>query len=705
MSNRALSGPSDPYWGSLARTSLMAVSVALMLGACGGGGSGSSNTSTPTNPAATLQLTPTTVSVGGAMGSSPPTAQIQVDITSSSTQKFYVDSSNSDHGLSAVNQSVQNGVEILSLVFQSPSTLGVGTYTDTVTVKGCYDQACTQQVSGSPQTVSVTYTITPQSPVVSTLNPSSAQAGAPAFVLTVNGSQFASQSLVLWNGTALSTTYVSNSQLTAQVTAQDVATAGTANVQVATGQVESNVVTFTVAPVGPFALTSISPQEVTAGGGPFMLTVFGSGYTSNSVMTWNGTNLPTTYVSGTTLRAAVTAAQISLVGTASIAVVNPANQGGSSTPQTLTIVAPTVDAVSYQMNPAHTGSITFNNASLPGSSTWSVNVGGSPSYALIVNGVVYVTVAANTGPQLLALNASDGTTLWGPVTYAGAAGSANAAYDNGQIFVVWTNGTDGGQVIQALNATTGNQQWSTAAPGQLDNSPPVALDGIVYTDNSGDIMAFDENTGAMLWQGGAGGTTGTVAVTVDGVYGTSPCSAIALQPAVGTTLWYNNSGCEGADGATPVVANGLLYAPNTSTGSSGVIFDAEAGTNEGSYSADVIPAFSANTGFFLSGGILQGIQQSNNTVLWSFMGDNNLISAPITVDNWVFIGSSSGNLYAVDATSGQQVWVQSLAPIPSSNPSSNPLVPDFYTGLAAGDGLLVVPNGNNVTAFTLSTSP
>ena len=336
------------------------------------------------------------------------------------------------------------------------------------------------------------------------------------------------------------------------------------------------------------------------------------------------------------------------------------------------------------------------------SSTWSVNVGGSPSYALIVGGAVYVTVSTNGSSQLLALNATDGTTLWGPMAFPGSAGSANAAYDNGHIFVVWTTGSDGGQQIEALDATTGTLQWSAAAPGQLDNSPPVALDGIVYTDNTGDIMAFDENTGAMLWQGGAGGTTGTVAVTVDGVYGTSPCSAIALQPAVGTILWYNNSGCEGAGGATPVAANGLLYAPNTSGGSSGDIFDAETGANDGSYAADFIPAFSASTGFFLFNGTLQGIQLSDNTALWSFTGDGNLITAPITVNNWVFVGSSSGNLYAVDATTGQQIWTQNLgAPIPSSNPSGT----DFYTGLAAGDGLLLVPNGNNVTAFTLSASP
>jgi hypothetical protein len=57
---------------------------------------------------------------------------------------------------------------------------------------------------------------------------------------------------------------------------------------------------------------------------------------------------------------------------------------------------------------------------------------------------------------------------------------------------------------------------------------------------------------------------------------------------------------------------------------------------------------------------------------------------------------------AVDATTGAQVWTKSLAAIPAS-PGYAPQLP--YTGLAAGDGLLVVPNGTSVTAFVLSSSP
>ena len=79
-----------------------------------------------------------------------------------------------------------------------------------------------------------TFTITATNPLpaITTLSPNSGQAGGPAFTLTVDGSNFVAGSVVRWNGTARVTTFVNNAQLTAAITAADIATVGTANVTV-----------------------------------------------------------------------------------------------------------------------------------------------------------------------------------------------------------------------------------------------------------------------------------------------------------------------------------------------------------------------------------------------------------------------------------------------------------------------------------------
>jgi hypothetical protein len=62
--------------------------------------------------------------------------------------------------------------------------------------------------------------------------PATTAPGGPGFTLTVNGAGFVSASVINWNGTALTTTFVSSSQLTAAVPAANIAAAGTAAVTV-----------------------------------------------------------------------------------------------------------------------------------------------------------------------------------------------------------------------------------------------------------------------------------------------------------------------------------------------------------------------------------------------------------------------------------------------------------------------------------------
>jgi len=71
-------------------------------------------------------------------------------------------------------------------------------------------------------------------PVLTGISPNSAPAGSSDLTLTVTGSNFASNSIVRWNGQDLATTYVSATQLTAVVPAAKLAAAGTAQVTVFT---------------------------------------------------------------------------------------------------------------------------------------------------------------------------------------------------------------------------------------------------------------------------------------------------------------------------------------------------------------------------------------------------------------------------------------------------------------------------------------
>lgn len=105
-------------------------------------------------------------------------------------------------------------------------------------------------VPGGGTSGTLTFAIANPVPSVLSLSPSSATAGAPAFTLTVNGSGFVSTSVVRWNGSARTTTFVSGTQLRASILASDVAAGGTAQVSVLTagpGGGTSGTLTFTIA--------------------------------------------------------------------------------------------------------------------------------------------------------------------------------------------------------------------------------------------------------------------------------------------------------------------------------------------------------------------------------------------------------------------------------------------------------------------------
>jgi hypothetical protein len=102
--------------------------------------------------------------------------------------------------------------------------------------------------------------------------------------------------------------------------------------------------TVSVAPTTPNnipVIASLSPMTAAAAGsGNLALTVTGGGFVSGATVLWNGKARATTFVSATQLTATVLAADLSAVGTADVAVFNPAPGGGSSTSLTFSIDSP-----------------------------------------------------------------------------------------------------------------------------------------------------------------------------------------------------------------------------------------------------------------------------------------------------------------------------------------------------------------------------
>jgi outer membrane protein assembly factor BamB len=319
-----------------------------------------------------------------------------------------------------------------------------------------------------------------------------------------------------------------------------------------------------------------------------------------------------------------------------------------------------------------------------------------------MGGYVYVTVTnpATTHPNLYAINYRTGATAWGPIDLGGSFW-ANAAYDNGFVFTINSTGQ-----MQAFDDLTGAVQWTSQLPGQSTfTSPPAGSyfatrSDLIYTSGGGSggtLYAVHESTGALAWQAPVmNGDHSAPVVTRSGVYVSYACAqTYDFEPLRGTLLWHHTSTCSGGGGKTAALYDGKLYVRDAIVGNT--VLDASTGLTLGSFSATTAPAFSGATGFFLSGSTLQAVDLGSKAVLWSFTGDGSLSTAPIVVNGNVFIGSTTGNIYAVDATTGKQGWsahLNSAISGPDEQNASQPL-----TGLSAAAGFLAVPAGNTLTLF------
>ncbi|MGN6529266.1 MAG: outer membrane protein assembly factor BamB family protein [Burkholderiaceae bacterium] len=582
------------------------------------------------------------------------------------------------------------------------------TAADVATVSQAWVTVTNASTGGGVSNV-VKLPITAMTPSVSTVTPSAIGVGGSPFTLTVVGAGFDATAKVTWNGSARTTTYVSPNQLTAQITAADIATRGSYPVGVynADGATTTPANTLPVNVVdSALSLSSMSPVAVTAGSPAFVATLIGTGFAPTSTVQWNGAARTTTYVSSTQLQAQVTAADIATAGTASVTVANTSGSPLVSAALTVAINAASLQATAIQLNALHNGVMNFRNivpaSAFPLASSWSTTLAGRVSYPLIVNDRVFVTVQlTNTTSELVALNATTGATLWGPVALSGV---SHATYDSGKLLVQSTQSSGLRGLVTAYDPASGTQLWSSTINTEyFFDVPPTAANGMMYTAGTGDsgfVYALDANTGALVWSAGVlNGDDSSPTVTADGVYVSYVCNTYDLNPLTGARNWTNDTGCEGGGGGTGTMANGTYYSPNAGSRYDGMTFDPETGAAGPSYTADAQPVIGAQYGYFIQNGVLKALSLADNSVQWSLTADSAFDGAPLLVNGYLFVPGSNGRLYAVDAATGAQLWETSQGIVIDHNA----YMPVW--GMAAGEGKLVVPAGNTLTVYTLSTNP
>ena len=468
---------------------------------------------------------------------------------------------------------------------------------------------------GGGVTASLPFIINPNPsavPQISGLSPRSITAGSAGFTLTVNGKNFVSQSVVLVNGNARTTTFSNSTALQATITAGDVANAGTLQISVFNPPPDggsSNGFEFDVNNPVP-SLASLTPTSALAGSASASLVLSGTNYVPQSVVLINGTPHATIYSSSTQLGVSLNAGELIQSGVVQLQVQNPGPGGGTSSALTFAInptdASGLPDLVDYAYNGAQAnngicGTLTACSTGTPSLSTAGPSISTSGQYVAFAS--ISTNLLQNQSNAASAIFVRD-TCLSNTTTSGGASGCVpktllvnrgiNGAFPNGPAdqpsldsagaHVAYTSTATNLVSYASVNGTNRQVYWqptcvsgatstgcTASGSGGTAALVSVAADGV--TPGNGDsydpVISPDGQYVAFV----SLATNLVSGVTVDGVtpqvYIRNTCNLVPPATGTCTPMTYLVSTPDGTtpgDGASsaPSIANQGLYVAFTS---------------------------------------------------------------------------------------------------------------------------------------------
>jgi len=284
--------------------------------------------------------------------------------------------------------------------------------------------------------------------------------------------------------------------------------------------------------------------------------------------------------------------------------------------------------------------------------------GGAWNSAPVMAGGMLFT--ATMDGYMRALDPETGNVIW--QTSVGWPGNPVAlpTYYEGVVYGIFYNMS---YRVYALDAATGAKLWDSYSSGIFFN-PRAALnaaDGMVFAgQDGGDWVALDAETGAIVWTYPTYVQTwGGMAVGPGMVFGGDAwgCNLYALDEFTGELVWSTRllsdiSSCPMyAQGKVFVATNGgLVYALDAATG--GVVWQA----NVPGWIWMTTPTY-GGVAIYLGTelGVYFALDTADGSVIWETPVGGTIASSAALVNGYLYGTSYSGELYTLDADTGQVI--------------------------------------------------
>lgn len=306
-------------------------------------------------------------------------------------------------------------------------------------------------------------------PVVTSLSPPTVYVNSPSTTITFNGSGFLSSTVAFLQGTntALPTTFVSATQIKAQIPDTILSNTGqvflfVSNPAPGGGEAFTSVEVISPLPI----INGTSPGSVVAGTASEPIVLNGQNFAAGAQVEWNGTKIPTTYVSSTQLQVQPTTSQLATAGIEQITVTNP-SPGTISSP------------VSFDV----TFALTVTVLDLPANDlVWD-------PFAQLIYASMPSSYGVN-GKSIAVINPSKGVV--NAYNFAGSEPTKIAIDSTSKFLYVGLNGNGS---IQRLNLPAFTQDIQISL-GNSANSGPNLAEALAVSPTNSHTIAVSLNNGA-----------------------------------------------------------------------------------------------------------------------------------------------------------------------------------------------------------------